>query len=296
MTELAILRDSHVDATAPKPGWRRAFPLRQPVLTLSLLVLAALLFAAAFPDLIATHPPTESNLSMLRQPPSADNLLGTDQLGRDVFSRVVYGARVTLLVGILSTTVSVVVGSLLGLAAGYFRGWIDAVLMRFSDIMLAFPAMLLALAIIGAAGPNYQNLILAVGVAHMPGYAKLMRNQVRAVNGRGFIEAATASGSRRRTIVFAHLLPNAYSPLLGLATLGIGISILIASSLSYLGLGPPPPTFEWGAMVSDGSAQIANAWWMSLFPGLAIVVTVLVFGTVGRYLRQRFDLRSGESQ
>jgi len=270
------------------------FLLRSPLVALSLLIAALLVFAAIFPGELAPHTPNFADLESLRLSPSAAHPFGTDQLGRDVLSRVIYGTRTTLLVGVLSMLVGAIGGGLIGLLAGYAGGFLDSVLMRLSDIMLAFPGILLALAIVAAAGPNDRDLVLAVGIATVPSYAKLMRNQVRSVKERGFIEAAVASGSRRRTVVFGHLLPNAYSPLVGLATLGIGISILVASSLSFLGLGPPPPTSEWGAMVSDGSGQISTSWWMSLFPGLAIVVTVLVAGTIGQWLRGIFDLRSGQ--
>jgi peptide/nickel transport system permease protein len=183
---------------------------------------------------------------------------------------------------------------LIGLIAGSIGGWLDSILMRFSEILLAFPGILLAMAIVAAAGPSERDLILAVGVAAMPTYAKLMRNQARVVRERPFIEAAVATGTRRRTVLFGHLLPNTYSSLLALATLGIGINILAGSSLSFLGLGPPPPSPEWGAMVSDGAGQIATSWWMTLFPGLAIVLTVLALSVVGQFLRARYDIRSGE--
>lgn len=264
---------------------------REPLLTLSVLFLAFLVFASLFPGAIAPDPPNVAQILDARLAPGGGHLFGTDQLGRDVFSRVLYGARVTLVVGILSTLLGAVAGGLLGLAAGYAGGIVDVVAMRLADIMLAFPGMLLAMAIVAAAGPNNTDLILAVGISIVPGYARLMRNQVLSVRERGFIEAAVASGARPRTVAFGHLLPNAYAPLIGFATLGIGISILVASSLSFLGLGPPPPTSEWGAMVSDGSGQIADAWWMSLFPGLAIVLTVLAVGVVGQWLRKHFDIR-----
>ena len=284
-------------AAAPEVGRVRAvlsFVRHHPLLTLSLLFLLLLVVASLAPSLLAPSPPNTANLNTLRLSPSAAHLFGTDQLGRDILSRVIYGTRITLVVGLLSTLLAAAVGGLIGLVAGSRGGWLDSVLMRFSEILLAFPGILLAMAIVAAAGPSEQDLILAVGVAAMPTYAKLMRNQVRTVRERPFIEAATANGSRRRTVLFGHLLPNAYSSLLALATLGIGINILAGSSLSFLGLGPPPPSPEWGAMVSDGAGQIATSWWMTLFPGLAIVLTVLALSVVGQFLRARWDIRSGE--
>ncbi len=284
-------------AAAPRAGKVRAlfaFVRLHPLLTISLLFLLLLVVASIAPGMLATSPPNEADLNTLRLHPSAAHLFGTDQLGRDILSRVVYGTRITLVVGLLSTVLAAVIGGLIGLVAGSAGGWLDSVLMRFSEILLAFPGILLAMAIVAAAGPNEEDLILAVGVAALPAYAKLMRNQVRALRERPFIEAATSSGTRRRTVLFGHLLPNAYSSLLALATLGIGINILAGSSLSFLGLGPPPPSPEWGAMVSDGAGQIATSWWMTLFPGLAIVLTVLALSVVGQFLRARYDIRSGE--
>jgi peptide/nickel transport system permease protein len=271
-----------------------SFARNDPGVTVAFVILALLVVMAVFPGLIATQGPNTADLTALRESPSLHHLFGTDALGRDVFSRVVYGARITLVVGLLSMLVGAVLGGIIGLIAGYAGGPLDTVLMRFSDIMLAFPGILLALAIVAAAGPNERDLVLAVGISVVPGYAKLMRNQARSVKERGYVEASRASGSRRRTVLLGHVLPNTYSPLLGFATLGIGFSILIASSLSFLGLGPPPPSPEWGAMVSDGAGQISTTWWMSLFPGLAIAVSVLVVGVIGQWLRRHFDLRSGE--
>ncbi len=290
---------SSVASTAPSPRLGKvravfAFVRHHPLLTLSLLFLLLLVVASLAPSWLATSPPDTANLDTLRLHPSAAHLFGTDQLGRDILSRVVYGTRITLVVGLLSTVLAAVIGGLIGLVAGSAGGWLDSVLMRFSEVLLAFPGILLAMAIVAAAGPNEEDLIVAVGVAALPTYAKLMRNQVRTVRERPFIEAATANGSRRRTVLFGHLLPNAYSSLLALATLGIGINILAGSSLSFLGLGPPPPSPEWGAMVSDGAGQIATSWWMTLFPGLAIVLTVLALSVVGQFLRARYDIRSGE--
>jgi peptide/nickel transport system permease protein len=283
---------------APGPQIRSPRALRlvrkQPVVVVSLLALALLVFTALFPGAVASQGPDTANLLTLHQPPSAQHLFGTDMLGRDVFSRVVYGARITLVVGALSMLLGAAVGGLLGLLAGYLGGVVDTVTMRACDIMLAFPGILLAMAIIAAAGANATDLILAVGIQAVPGYGKLMRNQARSVKERGYIEASRASGSRRLAILVGHVLPNTYSPLLGFATLGIGTSILVASSLSFLGLGPAPPSPEWGAMVADGAGEIATTWWMALFPGLAIAITVLAVGVVGQWLRGLFDPRSGQ--
>jgi peptide/nickel transport system permease protein len=284
---------------APAPGVARllriaSFARRQPVVVAAILLLAFLAFMALFPGAVTSQGPDATNLLALRQAPSAEHVFGTDMLGRDMFSRVVYGARITLVVGALSMLLGAVAGGLLGLLAGYSGGVIDAVAMRLCDILLAFPGILLAMAIVAAAGANTTDLILAVGIQAVPGYGKLMRNQARSVKERGYVEAARASGSRGRTILLGHVLPNTYSPLLGFATLGIGTAVLVSSSLSFLGLGPAPPSPEWGAMVSDGAGQIATSWWMSLFPGLAIAVTVLAVSIAGQWLRSVFDPRSGQ--
>jgi peptide/nickel transport system permease protein len=261
---------------------------------LSFAFLALIVVASVVPGLLAPYAPNTAVLSSLQQGPSSAHLFGTDELGRDVFSRVIYGTQITLIMGILSTLLAAVVGGLVGLIAGYTGGILDIALMRMSEILMAFPGILLALAIVAAAGANEKDLILAVGIAAMPTFAKLMRNQVHAVRERPYIEASVSTGARRRTIVFGHLLPNAYGSLLGLATLGVGINILAGSSLSFLGLGPPPPSPEWGAMVADSAGEIATSWWMALFPGLAIILTVLAVSVVGQWLRARVDVRSGE--
>jgi len=306
MDEALLLDHVAAPASAPTPpasavarrrkGWRAtaSFVRHHPLLVLSFAFLALVVVASLAPGLLAPYAPDTAVLNALQQGPSASHWFGTDQLGRDVLSRVVYGTQITLIMGILSTLLAATVGGLVGLVAGYTGGILDTVLMRVSEILLAFPGILLALAIVAAAGPNERDLILAVGIAAMPTYAKLMRNQVHAIRERTYIEASISTGARRRTIMFGHLLPNAYSSLLGLATLGVGINILAGSSLSFLGLGPPPPSPEWGAMVADSAGQIATSWWMALFPGLAIVLTVLAVSVVGQWLRARVDLRSGE--
>jgi peptide/nickel transport system permease protein len=260
---------------------------------LSLSALAAVVFCALAPGLVATHAPTITDLTLIGAPPSGAHWFGTDQLGRDIFSRVVYGARLSLLIGVVSTLVGAVVGGLIGLLAGYAGGVLDAVLMRFADVMLAFPGIMLALTIIAVRGAGTANLVLAIGIGAIPEYARLMRGQVRSIRQRPFMEAAVAAGSRRHVLLFKHLLPNALSPLLVLATIGIGISVLIASGLSFLGLGPRPPAAEWGLMLADSRDYVGEFWWMAVFPGLAIVCTVLSVNVLGQRLRGRVERREG---
>jgi peptide/nickel transport system permease protein len=254
---------------------------------LSLAYLAIVVACAVWPGLIATHEPTATQLGDVGLGPSRSHWFGTDQLGRDIYSRVVYGARLSLLIGVVSTAIGASIGGLIGLFAGYAGGLVDLVLMRLADVMLAFPGILLALAIIAARGPSTTNVVLAIAIGAVPEYARLMRGQVLSIRERPFMEAAVAAGSRWYVLVFRHLLPNAISPLLVLATVGLGIAILAASGLSFLGLGPQPPNAEWGLMLADARDFAGEFWWMSVFPGLAIVGTVVSVNVVGQWLRGR---------
>lgn len=274
---------------APSAPTRRRRRRPPPLAWAGLTVLAAVVVCALVPDVVAVHSPIATDLRHVGQGPSGQHWLGTDQLGRDVFARVVHGARLSLLIGVVSTTIGAVLGGLVGLAAGYLGGPVDAVLMRLADVMLAFPGIMLALAIIAVRGPGTGNLVLALGVGAIPEYARLMRGQVRGIRGRPFMEAAVAAGSRAHVLLFRHLLPNALSPLLVLATIGIGISILVASGLSFLGLGPQPPDAEWGSMLAEARDFAGEFWWMALFPGLAIVLTVVSVNLVGQWLRGRVE-------
>jgi peptide/nickel transport system permease protein len=261
---------------------------RRPSLLVVLCVgyLALVVFAALLPGLLTSHNPTDTDLYAVSRGPSGQHWFGTDQLGRDVYTRVVYGARLSLSIGVVSTAIGAVIGGLLGLIAGYFGGAIDALLMRLSDVMLAFPGVMLALAIIAARGRNTEDLIAAIGIASVPEYARLMRGQVSALRELPYMEAARASGSRRRVQIFVHLLPNALPPLVVFATIGVGLSLLAASGLSFLGLGPQPPAAEWGSMLADARNHF-DQWWMAVFPGVAIALTVLSINIVGQRLRGR---------
>lgn len=266
--------------------------IRVPVgVALSLTFLGLVVACALVPSMIATHSPTRNDFGALGMPPDAGHWFGTDQLGRDVFSRVVHGARLSLLIGGVSTLIGATIGGLVGLLAGYAGGIVDGVFMRFTDVMLAFPGVMLAMTIIAARGPSTSNLILAIGVGAIPQYVRLMRGQVLSIRRRPFMEAAVAAGSRWHVMLFRHLLPNALSPLLVLATIGMGISILAASGLSFLGLGPQPPDAEWGLMLADQRQYAGDYWWTVFFPGTAIVLTVIAVNVVGQWLRRRVDRR-----
>jgi peptide/nickel transport system permease protein len=266
-------------ARAHRPAWRRS-PLT--VAGLTLIVLLALIALSA--PLIAPADPLKQVLSTRLKPPSAAHWLGTDQLGRDILSRMIYGARISLLIGTVVVGLAASLGTFVGLVAGYAGGWLDEVLMRLTDVFFAFPALILAMAISGALGPSLTNAMIAIAVVSWPVYARLVRAQVLSLREREFVEAARSLGASAERIVWGHILPNTLSPLLGGA-------ILSAAGLSFIGFGTQPPTAEWGVMVSDGRNYIATHPWLSLFPGLAILLTVAAFNLIGDGLRDALDPR-----
>ena len=223
----------------------------------------------------ATHP-----LSVL-SPPSANHLFGTDQVGRDILSRVLYGARVSPLIAAFVLLISCVIGIPLGLAAGFFGGVIDEVIMRVTDVFLAFPALLLALAFVSVLPPSLTSTTLAIAIAWWPWYTRLIRGQAASVAGRPYIESCRALGISRRRIIFRHILPNAITPLIVQISLDVGGVILTAAALSFLGLGAQDPTPDWGLMVSQGQSYFTTMWWLVTFPGLAILLTAVAFNLLG---------------
>lgn len=248
-------------------------------------IIAALAIIAAAAPLLATHDPNAIDLTQALQPPSAGHWLGTDSLGRDLFSRLVYGARISLAIGIGAVGVAILVGLCIGLLAGWYGGWVDSVLMRFVDIMLCFPTFFLLLAIIAMLGQSLTNIILIIGLTGWMGVARLVRAEVLTLKEREFIQAARVMGLGAGRIMWRHLLPNAVSPVVVSATLGVGSAILVESGLSFLGLGVQPPTASWGNLLMDAKATLGVAWWQTVFPGMAILVTVLGFNLLGEGLR-----------
>jgi peptide/nickel transport system permease protein len=264
---------------------------RNPGAVLGAIVLAVLILAAIFAPVVAPTDPITQNTQAIRQPPSTAHLFGTDSFGRDVFSRVIYGGRKSLPVGLVAVSIAAIVGVSLGLMAGYYGRFVDVIVMRAADLMLAFPGILLAMALVAILGTSLFNLMLAVGIASIPEYVRVVRGTVLSVREMEYVTAARVSGARDRSIMIRHILPNILPPVIVLATLGIAGAILLGSTLSFLGLGIQPPTPEWCNMLSDGRSMMRHFWWVSFFPGLAIMLTVLAINLLGDGLRDALDPR-----
>jgi peptide/nickel transport system permease protein len=258
-----------------------------------LVVIALIGFAALGADLVSPYAPTAQNLRDRLQAPSASHLLGTDNLGRDILSRVIHGARISLVVGILGVLLSGSVGVLLGLLAGYFGGVWDAVVSRVADVQQAIPFLILAIAVAVIVGPSLQNIIMVLAVTTWVSYFRVVRAEGLAVRESTLVEAARVLGAGSSRIVFRHVLPNVSASIIVIASLMVANMIIFEASLSFLGLGVPPPTPTWGRMVFEGVQYVDSAWWLSLFPGLAIVLTVLAINLVGDWLRDILDPRLG---
>lgn len=252
-------------------------------------IIAFFLILALLADVIAPFDPMASNFRARHAPPSAEHWLGADALGRDMLSRIIHGARYSLLSGLISVGIAFSIGSLLGLIAGYFRGIVDTIIMRVMDTLLAFPGILLAIAIISVLGRGLTNAMIAVGIYSIPAFARVLRSAVLEKREEEYVQAALASGSNHARIVFRHVLPNALAPVLVLATMRLGSAILAAASLSFVGLGAQPPMPEWGAMLSAGKDVLRTAPHVTLFPGIAILLTVIGFNLFGDGLRDALD-------
>lgn len=254
-----------------------------------LVIIALLILTAIFADVIAPYPYDKQELKAALQAPSKVHIFGTDEFGRDIFSRIVYGSRISLEVGFIAVGISVVVGGFLGAIAGYYGNIIDNVIMRFVDILLSIPQILLAISIVAALGPGLINLMIAVGISSIPGYARIVRASVLSIKDQEFVEAAKAAGSSDIRIIFKHIIPNCLAPIIVQATLGVATAILTAAGLSFIGLGIQPPTPEWGSMLSGGRGYIRDYAYMTLFPGLAIMITILGLNILGDGLRDALD-------
>ncbi len=269
--------------------WRRF--RRNKLALFGALIILSLTVVAVIAPLIAPFHPNEQDILHRLEPPSRKHLLGTDDLGRDLLSRIIYGTRVSLLVGFVAVGIAIIIGTLLGLLSGYFGGGLDSLIMRFVDITLCFPTFFLILMVIAFLEPNIWNVMVVIGLTGWPGLTRLVRGECLSVREREFVQAAKALGLSNRRVMFVHLLPNVMAPILVAATLGIGGAILTESALSFLGLGVQPPTPSWGNILTAGKDYITVAWWLSLYPGLAILVTVLAYNLLGEGLRDVLDPR-----
>ena len=271
--------------------WRRLRKNKAAVLGLVLLFI--IFMSALFADVLYDYE-TEvvlPNYSSTLIAPCLEHPLGTDELGRDVLARIVHGSRLSLEIALLSTAIALSVGGIIGAYAGYIGGRFDSVMMRIMDIFLAIPNMLLALAIVAALGPNLMNLIIAIAISDIPRFARILRSTVLSIKDNDFVEAARAAGAKRSTIVFREVIPNCLAPLIVQASIVMAAAIILAAGLSFIGLGVQPPAPEWGAMLSSGRAYIRDYQYLVLFPGLAIVITVLAFNLLGDGLRDALDPR-----
>jgi peptide/nickel transport system permease protein len=284
---------SPAPAAAPGASLRRRLAA-SPLLTFGAAVSVLIVAVAVLAPLIAPFPGDASAAThpfAVLHAPSAHHWFGTDQVGRDILSRVIYGARVSPLIAIAVIAIACAVGIPLGIAAGYFGGWLDDVIMRITDIFLAFPALLLALALASVLPASLTSLTIAIAATWWPWYARLIRGQAASVAGRPFVESCRALGLSRRRIIFRHILPNAVTPLIVQISLDVGGVILTASALSFLGLGAQDPTPDWGLMVAEGQSYFTSDWWVVTFPGLAILITAFAFNLLGDGLRDLLDPR-----
>jgi len=286
----SILGSASADVPAARAGVARRLA-RQRGAMVGAAILAVLALMAVGAPRLATRDPIRTAPREALQPPGARYLLGTDQFGRDVASRVLHGARLSLTVGLIAVGIAVGLGVPIGLVSGFYGGRLDVFAMRVMDVLLAFPGILLALAIVGVLSPGLGNVMIAVGLAAVPTYARLTRASVLSARELLYVEAARAMGGRDRFILTRYILPNVVAPLIVTSTLGLGTAILSAAALSFLGLGSPPPTPEWGRMLSEGRDYLREAWWISTFPGLAIMLTVLAMNLLGDGLRDVLDPR-----
>ena len=262
---------------------------RSPLAMFGLAIICVLVFCAIFAEMISPYSPIKQDLMHMFETPSAAHWLGTDEFGRDILSRLIYGARVSLQVGFIAVGIALVIGGMLGAVSGYYSGRLDNCIMRVMDVLLSIPQTLLAIAIVAALGPSLMNLMIAVGISAVPTYARIVRGSVLSIRSMEFIEAARAAGSSDLRIILKHIIPNSMAPIIVQSTLGVASAILNAAGLSFIGLGIQPPNPEWGAMLSGGRQYIRDFPHMTLYPGLAIMLTILALNFLGDGLRDALD-------
>jgi peptide/nickel transport system permease protein len=265
--------------------------------TIGFVIVLAVVLTAIFAPLLAPYDPAKTNASMRLLPPMwvdkgmNEFPLGTDNLGRDILSRIIYGSQISLIVGISSVIISGVIGVILGLLAGYYGRWTDTVIMRVVDSLLAIPTILFMLVVLAIIGPGLGTLIFVIGITHWVTYARIVRGEVLSVKERDFVRAAKAVGAKNSRIIITHILPNVTSSFIVISTLSVATNIILEASLSFLGLGIQPPDVSWGGMLSDGRQYLATSWWVATFPGIAITITVLAIIFLGDWLRDVLDPR-----
>lgn len=279
----------------PRSGVRyffRRFAGASPLNVVALAIISVFMLLAILGPLITPYDPLLPSIEDRLMPPSTSHFFGTDELGRDVFSRVIAGAQISLGIATIILSIAIPVGTLIGLVAGYAGGWVDEILMRVTDIFLAFPAIILAMAIAAALGPNLRNTVVALTLVYWPWYARLVRGQVLQIKERDYIEAARAVGAPIPRLIGRHILPNSVAPIIIQGTIDFGFAVLATAGLSFIGLGAQPPSPEWGSMISNARTFFRVAWWYFTFPGLALTVTVIGFNLLGDGLRDYFDPRT----
>jgi len=256
-----------------------------------LALIVVMFLIAGFASFLAPYDPGKTDVSLKLKPPSFQHYVGTDQLGRDVFSRMLHGSRISLSVGFVAVAISIFIGILLGAVAGYYGGWVDSILMRFVDTMLCFPSFFLILTIVALMGPQILNIMIVIGITSWMGTARFVRAEFLSLRERDYVQAAHVLGVKDHRIIFRHILPNALAPVFVSATLKVASAILIEAGLSFLGFGVQPPRPSWGNILTEGRTYIFDAWWLTVFPGLAILIIVLSFNLLGEGLRDALDPR-----
>ncbi|AEP37094.1 glutathione ABC transporter permease GsiD [Taylorella asinigenitalis] len=273
----------------PMSEFKRKFKKQTFAIIAGIFILFLIVIAIFAPWIVPFDPENFFDYDKLNQPPSWEHWMGVDSLGRDILSRIIMGTRISLAAGFVSVALGMVVGTILGLLAGYYEGWIDRIVMRLSDVLLAFPGILLAIGVIAVLGPSMINVIIAVAVFSVPTFARLVRGNTLSLKNMTYVEAAKSIGASDFTILFKHILPGTISPIVIYATMRIGTSIITAASLSFIGMGAQPPTPEWGAMLNEARSDMVLAPHVALFPSLAIFLTVLAFNILGDGLRDALD-------
>jgi peptide/nickel transport system permease protein len=289
-----VLRETPILPVFSQPSAQRSIfrlLLRDKRATVGLIIFTLIVIGTIFAPLISPYDPQSQQYDIL-QPPSMTHLLGTDDLGRDLFTRILYGARISLFVGIVTVIISLIVGVLMGILSGYYGGWIDTILMRYIDLQWAFPNFIIAVYLVAVFGTGLSNVIVAVSLAFLDDFARVTRGMVLTLREEEYVLAAKSLGASDLQIMLRHVLPNALAPIIVLATISVSYAILAEATLSFLGLGVKPTTPTWGLIVSDSRSFFSRAWWLGVFPGMAIMLTVLSINFLGDALRDILDVRN----